>query len=80
MSTLRFVVGDPEMPPASDLLAEMRVELNDVYATFSRLDNPPLRPDELREPGGAYVVGYEGVEAVAGGISGSPTSKWSVLT
>ena len=67
MSTLHFEVGDPEMPPASDLLAEMRVELNDVYDTFSRLDNPPLRPDELREPGGAYVVGYEGVEAVAGG-------------
>ena len=67
MSTLHFEVGDPEMPPASDLLAEMRVELNDVYDTFSRLDNPPLRPDELREPDGAYVVGYEGVEAVAGG-------------
>jgi GNAT superfamily N-acetyltransferase len=67
VSTLHFEVGDPEMPPASDLLAEMRVELNDVYDTFSRLDNPPLRPDELREPGGAYVVGYEGVEAVAGG-------------
>jgi len=67
VSTLHFEVGDPEMPPASDLLAEMRVELNDVYETFSRLDNPPLRPDELREPGGAYVVGYEGVEAVAGG-------------
>ena len=67
MSTLHFEVGDPEMPPASDLLAEMRVELNDVYATFSRLDNPPLRPDELRAPDGAYVVGYEGDDAVAGG-------------
>ena len=67
MSTLHFEVGDPEMPPASDLLAEMRVELNDVYDTFSRLDNPPLRPDELRTPDGAYVVGYEGDDAVAGG-------------
>jgi GNAT superfamily N-acetyltransferase len=45
----------------------MRVELNDVYASFSRLDNPPLRPDELRAPGGAYLVGYEGDDTVAGG-------------
>jgi len=67
MSTLRFEVGDPETPPASDLLEAMRVELNDVYATFSRLDNPPLRPDELRAPDGAYLVGYDGDDAVAGG-------------
>jgi len=45
----------------------MRVELNDVYGSFNRLDNPPLAPDELRGPGGAYLVGYEGDEAVAGG-------------
>ena len=45
----------------------MRVELNDVYETFSRLDNPPLHPSELRPPRGAYVVGHEGADAVAGG-------------
>jgi GNAT superfamily N-acetyltransferase len=45
----------------------MRVELNDVYESFGRLDNPPLVPDELRGPDGAYLVGYEGEEAVAGG-------------
>ena len=33
---------DPEEPPASELLAAMRAELNDTYETFSRLDNPPL--------------------------------------
>ena len=64
---LRFELCDPEEPAASELLAAMRVELNDVYETFSRLDNPPLVPAELRAPGGAYVVGYEGTEAVAGG-------------
>jgi GNAT superfamily N-acetyltransferase len=53
--------------PSSELLAEMRVELNDVYDSFNRLDNPPLVPDELRGPDGAYLVGYEGAEAVAGG-------------
>jgi GNAT superfamily N-acetyltransferase len=62
-----FELCDPEEPPASELLAATRAELNDVYETFSRLDNPPLAPAELRAPGGAYVVGYEGEEAVAGG-------------
>jgi len=67
VSDLRFERSDPEVPPASELLHEMQVELNDVYETFSRLDNPPLEPDELRGPGGAYLVGYEGAQAVTGG-------------
>jgi GNAT superfamily N-acetyltransferase len=64
---VRFERCDPEQSPASELLAAMRAELNDVYETFSRLDNPPLAPAELRPPDGAYYVGYEGAEAVAGG-------------
>jgi GNAT superfamily N-acetyltransferase len=64
---VHFELCDPEEPPASELLAAMRAELNDVYETFSRLDNPPLAPAELRAPRGAYVVGYVGEEAVAGG-------------
>jgi GNAT superfamily N-acetyltransferase len=67
VSALRFERADPEEPPASQLLVEMRVELNDLYGSFNRLDNPPLGPDELRGPDGAYLVGYEGVLAVAGG-------------
>jgi GNAT superfamily N-acetyltransferase len=67
VNNLRFEQADPEEPPASELLVEMRVELNDVYESFSRLDNPPLVPDELRGPDGAYLVAYEGVQAVAGG-------------
>jgi GNAT superfamily N-acetyltransferase len=67
VTDLRFERSDPEAQPASKLLAEMRVELNDVYESFSRLDNPPLVPDELRGPDGAYLVGYLGTEAVAGG-------------
>jgi GNAT superfamily N-acetyltransferase len=67
VSDLRFERSDPDQPPASELLAEMRVELNDVYESFSRLDNPPLALDEMRGPRGAYIVGYEGDEAVAGG-------------
>jgi GNAT superfamily N-acetyltransferase len=67
VSSLRFEQSDPDHPPASELLAEMRVELNDVYETYSRLDNPPLVPEELRDPGGIYLVGYEDADAIAGG-------------
>lgn len=63
----RFVPCDPEEPPASDLLAEMAVELNALYETPSRLDRPTLGPVELRPPGGAYLVGWEDDVAVAGG-------------
>ncbi len=64
---MRFNRCDPEDPPASELLAAMRVERNDANGTIRRLDNPQLLPDELRPPGGAYFVGFEGTEAVAGG-------------
>ena len=67
MSSIRFLVCDPEMPPAAELLDEMRAELNEVYESFHRLDNPPLVPDELRAPHGAYLVGYDGTDVVAGG-------------
>ena len=64
---LRFVLSDPEMPPAAELLAAMRSELIGAYDNANRLDNPPLLPAELRAPEGAYYVGYEGPDAVAGG-------------
>jgi GNAT superfamily N-acetyltransferase len=63
----RFVANDPELPPASELLAEMAVELNEMYGTPSRLDRPALAPSELRAPDGTYLVGWEGQVAVAGG-------------
>ncbi len=67
MSGVRFESCDPEKPPASELLSEMREELNALYATSNRLDNPPLHGDELRPPLGVYLVGWEGTDAVAGG-------------
>ena len=63
----RFVANDPELPPASELLAEMAVELNELYGTPSRLDHPALAPSELQAPDGTYLVGWEGQVAVAGG-------------
>ena len=67
MSMARFVVCDPEQPPASELLAEMAVELKELYRTPSRLDLPAVLPSDLRAPGGTFLVGWEGPVAVAGG-------------
>ena len=67
MIPTRFVVADPVTPPASELLAEMSADLNEVYGTPSRLDRPQLSPAELRAPRGAYLVGWRGPDAVAGG-------------
>jgi GNAT superfamily N-acetyltransferase len=63
----RFVACDPEQAPASELLAEMAVELTDLYGSPSRLDRPALLPSELRAPNGTYLVGWEGQTVVAGG-------------
>ena len=48
---LRFVLCDPELPPASELLAAMRTELIGAYDNASRLDNPPLLglPQPIRQ-------------------------------
>ncbi len=67
MTPIRFAVCDPEEQPAAGLLAAMKVELNDAYESPGRLDSPPLLPEELRPPGGAYLVGFEGRQAVGGG-------------
>ena len=45
----------------------MRIELNEAYATYSRLDNPPLRPAELHPPHGVYLVGFDADLVIAGG-------------
>jgi GNAT superfamily N-acetyltransferase len=63
----RFAVTDPEVAPASELLGGMADELNELYGTTSRLNHPALSPGELRPPGGAYLVGWQGDLAVAGG-------------
>jgi GNAT superfamily N-acetyltransferase len=67
VTATRFAAADPEEAPASELLAEMSDELNQLYWTSSRLTRPALFPAELRAPGGAYLVGWQGDVGVAGG-------------
>ena len=67
MSVPEFLPCDPEIPPASELLAEMAEELNALYWTRSRLDLPKVESSDMRAPDGTYLVGWEGTRAVAGG-------------
>ena len=62
-----FAPCDPEDPPASELLAEMSAELNELYWTRRRLSLPKVEPSELCAPTGTFLVGWEGTCAVAGG-------------
>lgn len=64
---LTFLPADPTVPPATELLAEMRVELNQLYGAIDRLDHPALDPDEISPPTGTFLVGWTGGRAVAGG-------------
>ena len=76
MSSLRFERSDPEQPPASELLAEMRVELNDVYESFNRLDNPSLVPDELATPMARTSWGLREPRWLPAAVSGDWTTAW----
>jgi GNAT superfamily N-acetyltransferase len=68
----KFVGCDPEEPPASELLAEMSLELNAMYWTSSRLDVPPAgRParasGRVTCPARRLPGRWEGTAAVGGG-------------
>jgi GNAT superfamily N-acetyltransferase len=67
VSVVDFLPCDPEEVPATELLAEMAVELNEMYWTNSRLDLPRVGFPELRAPDGIYLVAWDGEVAVAGG-------------
>jgi GNAT superfamily N-acetyltransferase len=62
-----FTVCDPAERPASDLLAAMTDELNRVYDTEVRLNNPYLAISSLVPPTGIYLVGTVDETVVGGG-------------
>ncbi len=67
MAPIRFEVTDPEAPPATELLAEMETELNELYRSRHRLAKPKLSAHELRAPSGRYLVAWRDQVAIAGG-------------
>lgn len=64
---LDFRPCDPEEEPARSLLAAMVGELTDLYAITTGRLGVALEPQEMTPPGGLYLVGSSGDEAVCGG-------------
>jgi GNAT superfamily N-acetyltransferase len=64
--TVEFRSCPPTERPAADLLAEMVTEMRALYDITGPI-GVPLEPEELGPPTGAYLVGWVGGEAAAGG-------------
>ena len=67
---MRFRHVDPFVPPASDLLEAMIVELEPIYGRIDRPGMPVAGPEQFVPPRGAFLVGYddEGRAVCGGGL------------
>jgi GNAT superfamily N-acetyltransferase len=64
-----FRAADPAAPPASDLLAAMVAEMNELYGDIEGAHMPSATPADFAPPAGTFLVGYrEGEPVCAGGI------------
>jgi GNAT superfamily N-acetyltransferase len=69
VSAIEFKTVDPAAPPASDLLAAMVAEMNDLYGDIEGPHMPSATPADFAPPHGTFFVGYRDGEPVcAGGI------------
>jgi GNAT superfamily N-acetyltransferase len=58
---------DPALPPASDLLAAMVAEMNELYGDIEFPGMPTATPADFAPPGGTFLVGFHEREPVCGG-------------
>jgi GNAT superfamily N-acetyltransferase len=65
--TVDFRLADAGAPPATDLVAEMWVEVQRMYPPIGEETGPSATPADFSPPGGAFVVGWDGDVPVAGG-------------
>ena len=64
-----FRTAEPERPPASELIAEMVAEMNELYGDIEFPGMPSATPADFAPPGGAFLVGFaEGEPVCSGGI------------
>jgi GNAT superfamily N-acetyltransferase len=74
-----FSSADAGAPPASDLLEAMIVELAPLYGRIDVPEAPSATPEDFAPPGGAFIVGREGDEAVCcGGIKRLPDGSCEI--
>ena len=66
---IEFRAADPALPPASELLAAMVAEMNELYGDIEFPGMPSATPADFAPPQGAFLVGYHEDEPVcAGGL------------
>ena len=66
---IEFRAADPALPPASELLAAMVAEMNELYGDIEFPGMPSAMPADFAPPGGAFLVGYHDDEPLcAGGL------------
>ena len=66
---MTFERTDAAVPPASDLLEAMIVELMPLYGRIDVPEAPSAGPEDFAPPGGSFLVGYENGAAICcGGI------------
>ena len=65
-----FRTADAAQSPASELLAAMVAEMNELYGNIEFPGMPSATPGDFAPPAGAFLVGFHDDEAVcAGGIA-----------
>jgi GNAT superfamily N-acetyltransferase len=69
VTAIEFKAVDPGAPPASDLIAAMVAEMNELYGDIEGPNVPSATPSDFAQPHGVFLVGYlDGEPACAGGL------------
>jgi GNAT superfamily N-acetyltransferase len=72
-SDVTFVRADASVPPGSDLLEAMIVELTPLYGRIDIPEAPSAGPSDFSPPAGAFLLGFEDGQAICcGGIKRLP--------
>ena len=70
-----FRTADPARPPASELVAAMVAEMNELYGDIEFPGMPTATPADFAPPAGTFLVGlHEGEPVCAGGMRAIPVS------
>jgi GNAT superfamily N-acetyltransferase len=64
---VEFVQTRADEPPGRELVAAMLAELEPLYGRIDAPGAPSATPADMSAPGGAFLVGYEGDDAVCCG-------------
>ena len=64
---IEFRAADPARPPASELLAAMVAEMNELYGNIESPGMPTATPADFAPPDGTFLLGFHDDEPVCAG-------------